>query len=77
LRSEARSFVFSRPRQLAYYLLRDLLGLSTPDIGVILDRDHTTICHGLKRAEQLLESNAAFREWHGKVLAQLEQRRAA
>jgi chromosomal replication initiator protein len=77
LKGGGRSYVFARPRHLAFFLMRDLLGMSTPQIGRIMDKDHTTVCHGIKRATELLETNQAFREWHGKVLEQLEQRRAA
>ncbi len=37
------------PRQLAMYLLREDAHLSTPDIGRLLDRDHTTVLHALKQ----------------------------
>jgi chromosomal replication initiator protein len=37
------------PRQIAMYLLREDAHLSTPDIGRLLDRDHTTVLHALKQ----------------------------
>ncbi|MBV8716612.1 MAG: chromosomal replication initiator protein DnaA [Chloroflexi bacterium] len=36
------------PRQIAMYLLREDAHLSTPDIGRLLNRDHTTVLHGVK-----------------------------
>lgn len=37
------------PRQIAMYLLREDGHLSTPDIGRLLNRDHTTVLHALKQ----------------------------
>jgi chromosomal replication initiator protein len=37
------------PRQISMYLLREDAHLSTPDIGRLLDRDHTTVLHALKQ----------------------------
>lgn len=37
------------PRQIAMFLLREDAHLSTPDIGRLLCRDHTTVLHGLKQ----------------------------
>jgi chromosomal replication initiator protein len=36
------------PRQIAMYLLREDAHLSTPDIGRVLNRDHTTVLHAVK-----------------------------
>ncbi len=34
------------PRQVAMYMLREEARLSTPDVGRLLNRDHTTVLHG-------------------------------
>lgn len=48
------------PRFAAYRLLRDR-GLTTPQIGRMLGkRDHSTIIHGLERAETLLRTDPEF-----------------
>lgn len=77
LKGPSRGFVFSRPRHLAFFLMRDLLGLGSKHIGRAMDRDHTTVVYGVGRARRLLETNSAFREWHGKVLEKLTRARAA
>jgi chromosomal replication initiator protein len=37
------------PRQIAMYLLREDGHLSTPEVGRLLNRDHTTVLHGMKQ----------------------------
>ncbi|MDQ3809316.1 MAG: chromosomal replication initiator protein DnaA [Chloroflexota bacterium] len=37
------------PRQMAMYLLCEDAHLSTPDVGRLLSRDHTTVLHGMKQ----------------------------
>jgi len=37
------------PRQVAMYLLREDAHLSTPEVGRLLNRDHTTVLHALKQ----------------------------
>jgi chromosomal replication initiator protein len=49
LRSKSRHKAIVEPRQIAMYLLREDGHLSTPDIGRLLNRDHTTVLHGLKQ----------------------------
>ncbi len=46
LKGKARHKEIVVPRQLAMYLLREDARLSTPDIGRLLNRDHTTVLHG-------------------------------
>ncbi len=68
----------AKARFIAYRLLRNL-GLSTPHIGRILDKDHTTVMHGLQRFEvevirddffaEVYERHEAMREALGEALA--------
>ena len=45
------------------YLIRELCpGTSLQAIGCLLDRDHTTVLYGYRRAEVLLRRDRAFRE---------------
>ena len=53
----------TRARQLAMHLLRESHpGISLHAIGVLLDRDHTTVLYGCRRAAALLARDGAFRE---------------
>jgi len=60
-----------RPRQVAMYLIRRQTKLSLPQIGMILNRDHTTVIHGIKRVTDLLETEAEFREFIEEMTAKL------
>ena len=49
LRGKSRQKQIVEPRQIAMYMLREDAHLSTPEIGRLLNRDHTTVLHGLKQ----------------------------
>jgi chromosomal replication initiator protein len=49
LKSKSRHKQIVEPRQMAMYLLREDAHLSTPEIGRLLNRDHTTVLHGVKQ----------------------------
>ena len=47
---------YARPRQIAMYLCKTLTNRSYPDIGRRFGkRDHTTVMHGVKKVEELME----------------------
>lgn len=49
-------------RQVAMYLLKEELNLSTVKIGIEFKKDHTTIMHGIKKVNKNLKSDFSFRE---------------
>jgi chromosomal replication initiator protein len=49
LRGKSRHKQVVVPRQIAMYLLREDAHLSTPEVGRLLHRDHTTVLHALKQ----------------------------
>jgi chromosomal replication initiator protein len=49
LKGKARHKRVVVPRQIAMYLLREDAHLSTPEVGRVLNRDHTTVLHGIKQ----------------------------
>ncbi len=62
----------TRARQLAMHLLRESHpGLSLHAIGYLLDRDHTTVLYGCRRAEALLARDGAFRELYERARREL------
>ena len=70
----------TRARQLAMHLLRESHpGISLHAIGVLLDRDHTTVLYGCRRAAALLARDGAFRELYERARRELASpgRRAA
>lgn len=48
------------PRFAVIYLARKLMGRSYPQIGVGLNRDHSTVIHGYHRARWLLRDDPEF-----------------
>ena len=49
LKGKSRNKQVVVPRQIAMYLLREDAHLSTPEVGRLLNRDHTTVLHALKQ----------------------------
>jgi chromosomal replication initiator protein len=49
LKAKSRQKQIVAPRQIGMYLLREDAHLSTPEIGRLLNRDHTTVLHGIKQ----------------------------
>lgn len=43
-------------RQIAMYLCRELTDYSLPELGVIFQRDHTTVLHGEQKIRAEIES---------------------
>src|SRR5690242_14319896 len=73
LRSKTRTKALTTPRQVAMYLMRELLGLQLVEIGAAFGgRDHSTVIHSLDRASSMLREDPAFALRVAKVRAQLE-----
>lgn len=49
--SEGKLRMYVLPRRAAMSLMRDLLGMTLPSIGITLNRDHTTCVHALQKHE--------------------------
>ena len=55
--------VYARPRQVAMYLCKKHTSRSLPDIGRRFGkRDHTTVMHGIRRIEELMQNDAQIAE---------------
>jgi len=59
LGSKSRSRPLTTARHIAMYLLRELSGLSLIKIGELLDRDHSTALHGIKKIEGLMPARGS------------------
>lgn len=57
---KSRAAELIKPRFAVYYLLNKRLGLSHVEIGKIMQRDHTSVMAGIKRAEELIGSEPLF-----------------
>ncbi|HEY8469756.1 MAG TPA: chromosomal replication initiator protein DnaA, partial [Longimicrobiales bacterium] len=62
LSSKRRTKDLTVPRQVAMYLMRQLLGLSLVEIGRLFGgRDHSTVIHSIEKVEQEMAADPAFR----------------
>lgn len=57
--SPERARLLIRPRLVAAYLIREMLGWSLPEIGRAMGRDHSTVHHAIRRAESLIHADPA------------------
>lgn len=61
--SNSRTIKFTLPRQVAYFLSRELTRLSLPEIGRRMGgRDHTSVLHGFRKIEGLLKTDEILRD---------------
>lgn len=72
LRSKVRTKTLTVPRQVAMFLIRDLLGLQLVEIGAAFGgRDHSTVIHSLDRVQEEIQANSAFQNRVQRLRAQL------
>ncbi|WP_416899797.1 MAG: chromosomal replication initiator protein DnaA [Minwuia sp.] len=61
--SSRRARAVARPRQVAMYLAKKLTTRSFPEIGRKFgNRDHTTVLHGVRRIEELIQDDPSLAE---------------
>jgi hypothetical protein len=70
--SQRRDARVVRPRQIVYFLAKELTPMSYPEIGRrIGGRDHTTVLHGFRKIEKLEETDSNLRETLNKLRLRL------
>jgi chromosomal replication initiator protein len=73
LMSKRRTKELTVPRQVAMYLIRDLLDLSLVEIGNLFGgRDHSTVIHAVNKIEEDIATDDAFRARVALLRAQFE-----
>jgi chromosomal replication initiator protein len=73
LRSKTRTKTLTTPRQVAMYLMRELLGLQLVEIGNAFGgRDHSTVIHSLDRVQETIKGDANFAARVAKIRGMLE-----
>jgi len=73
LRSKTRTKALTAPRQVAMYLMRELLGLQLVEIGAAFGgRDHSTVIHSLERVSAMLKEEPSFAQRIGRLRGLLE-----
>ena len=74
LTSKKRQRTISVPRQIAFYLTRELTGSSFPEIGEKFGgKDHTTVMHGVKKIEGELSKDMDLKAHVDALKRQIEQ----
>ena len=62
LSSKRRTKDLTVPRQVAMYLIRELLDLPLVQIGAVFGgRDHSTVIHSIRKVEDSLETDSSLR----------------
>lgn len=70
--SRRRTAKIVLPRQIAFYLSKDLTRKSYPELGMDFGRDHTTILHAVQKIEKMMAESPAFAEQVRLLRAKLE-----
>ena len=74
LASKRRTKNLTVPRQVAMYLIRELLNLPLVQIGYLFGgRDHSTVIHSVRRVEETMEADSSFRQEVQLLRGQLSQ----
>src|SRR5688572_9945470 len=73
LRSKTRTKALTAPRQVAMYLMRELLSLQLVEIGAAFGgRDHSTVIHSLERVSGMLREDPSFAQRIARLRTLLE-----
>ncbi len=76
LRSKTRTKNLTVPRQVAMFLMRELLGMQLVEIGAAFGgRDHSTVIHSLERVAAMTKEDPAFAQRIGRIQTALESLR--
>jgi chromosomal replication initiator protein len=77
LRSKTRTKTLTVPRQVAMYLMRELLGMQLVEIGTAFGgRDHSTVIHSLERVGEMVREDPGFAERVKRLHGALEKLRS-
>ena len=75
LASKRRTKDVTVPRQVAMYLIKETLGMPLSRIGEMFGgRDHSTVIHSIRKVEEEMERDPAFRRLVDAARAELDQR---
>gem|GEM_PF-3703701 len=67
IKEKTRRVGVAIPRQVAIYLLREVLKLSYPSIGRIFDMDHTTVIYAHRKVETVIKKDERMAKKVGKI----------
>ena len=73
LRSKTRTKALTTPRQVAMFLMRELLALQLVEIGAAFGgRDHSTVIHSLERVAAMIREEPSFAQRIARLRSMLE-----
>lgn len=75
IRGPARSRQVVYARNIAMYLIRNITGLSTIEIGKIFDRDHSTALHSLDQVTEKLNTDPSYSQTIKDITLNINSRR--
>jgi chromosomal replication initiator protein len=76
LRSKTRTKTLTVPRQVAMFLMRELLSMQLVEIGSAFGgRDHSTVIHSLERVAAMMREEPSFAERVRRIQGTLEKLR--
>jgi len=55
MRSDCRTYHITRARQIGYYLARECTKFSIEQIALQFNRDHSSLCHGVKKIKAMVD----------------------
>jgi chromosomal replication initiator protein len=74
LESKRRTKDVTVPRQVAMYLIKETLGISLVRIGELFGgRDHSTVIHSIRKVEEQMQHDPAFRQQVEDTLAEVRE----
>ena len=75
LRGKNQSHEVANARQIAMYLIRDMVKIPLTEIGKEFGgKDHTTVLHSLKKVQGLLRTDPAFKETINEIVSNINDR---
>jgi len=72
--SEERTRTFSRPRQIAIYICREMTGLSFPKIADVFSKDYSTVHYAYKTIANEVEKNDELEGIVREIMEEIENR---
>ena len=74
LEGPSRREIYSKPRQIAMYLVRELTSMSLNDIGLVFGgKDHTTVMHADRKIRKLMAEKHAVYNQVTELTARIKQ----
>lgn len=71
---KSREDCIATPRQIVFYIGRELADVSLAGVGRIFHKDHGTVLHGCRKIKDRIETDNKFKELVGSVMSKCQTR---